>query len=29
VKIAPATMEPETPPMPVMMTFSRTVERRE
>ena len=28
VKIAPATTEPETPPTPVMMTFSERLERR-
>jgi hypothetical protein len=28
VKIAPATTEPETPPIPVMITFSRRLERR-
>jgi hypothetical protein len=28
VKIAPATTEPETPPMPVMITFSRRLDRR-
>jgi hypothetical protein len=28
VKIAPATTDPDTPPMPVMITFSRMLERR-
>ncbi len=28
MKIAPATTDPETPPMPVMITFSSTLERR-
>ena len=28
VKIAPATTAPDAPPMPVMMTFSRSVDRR-
>ncbi len=27
VKMAPATMPPDTPPMPVMMTFSRSMDR--